>query len=91
MCRAHFAAMAEVAGMMQDCARPSAARAMSKAGNLWGCGRRLIRLVAPVTAVHSSRLLCMTGMPPILSARIPSGICSAGPSLVLTPEMCSLL
>ena len=44
--------MAEVAGMMQDCARPSAARAMSSAGNLWGCGRRLIRLVAPVTAVH---------------------------------------
>ena len=74
---AYFAAMADVAGMMHDCASPCAARAASRAGNLCCGGRLLIRLVMPVTSVHSSRLLCITGMPPILSAKTPSGICEA--------------
>ncbi len=74
---AYLAAMADVAGMMHACARPSAARAASRAGNLCCWGRFLIRLVTPVTSVHSSRLLCITGIPPILSAKTPSGICEA--------------
>ena len=70
---ADLAAMAEVAGMMQDWPSPRAARASRRAGNCIAAGTAGMRDVAPVTQDHTSRLTCITAMPPILSATIPSG------------------
>ncbi len=71
----HLAAIADVAGMMQDWPRPRVTRAISSAGNCIDWGAPRTNEVSPVTHDQRKMLTCITGVPPILSATIPRGIC----------------
>lgn len=72
---AHWAAMAEVAGMRHDCARPSAARAATSSGKRAPAAAAPAAGVAPATRLHAARLVSITRGPPTASVRNPSGTC----------------
>lgn len=82
----HLAAIAEVAGMMQDWPRPRAVRASSRAGNCTDLGAPRTKEVSPMTHDQTTRLICITGVPPILSATTPRGICMTSALSIISTE-----
>lgn len=61
--------------MMQDWPRPRANRASNSAGKCNDGDVPWTNEVRPVTADQRNRLMCITNVPPILSATTPRGIC----------------